>query len=55
MEETCKHARAGCKSVELIASKHWPVLKKYGLTCAISVYLWKALHLLRVILEYVFG
>ena len=32
-----KHARdLGCKSVELIASKHWPVLKKYGLTCAIS-------------------
>ena len=37
VEETCKHARdLGCKSVELIASKHWPVLKKYGLTCAIS-------------------
>ena len=37
VEETCKHARdLGCKSVELIDSKHWPVLKKYGLTCAIS-------------------
>jgi hydroxypyruvate isomerase len=37
VEETCKHAKnLGCKSVELIDSKHWPVLKKHGLTCAIS-------------------
>ena len=37
VEETCQQAkRLGCKSVELIDSKHWPVLKKHGLTCAIS-------------------
>ena len=37
VEETCQQAkRLGCKSVELIDSKHWPVLKKNGLTCAIS-------------------
>ena len=37
VEETCVQAqRLGCQSVELINSKHWPVLKKYGLTCAIS-------------------
>ena len=31
VEETCKHAKdLGCKSIELIDSKHWPVLKKYG-------------------------
>ena len=37
IEETCKYARElGCESVELIGSKHWPVLQKYGLTCAIS-------------------
>ena len=37
MEETCQHAKnLGCKSVELIDSKHWPVLKKHGLTGAIS-------------------
>ena len=37
VEETCQHAKnLGCKSVELIDSKHWPVLKKHGLTCAIS-------------------
>ena len=26
----------GVKSIELIDSKHWPILKKHGLTCAIS-------------------
>ena len=37
VEETCQQARRlGCQSVELIDSKHWPLLKKYGLTCAIS-------------------
>ena len=37
VEETCRQAkRLGCKSVELIDSKNWPVLKKHGLTCAIS-------------------
>ncbi len=28
--------RLGCKSIELAAPKHWPVLKKHGLVCAIS-------------------
>ncbi|MDA7791739.1 TIM barrel protein [Opitutales bacterium] len=37
IEETCKYARElGCESVELIGAKNWPVLQKYGLTCAIS-------------------
>ena len=26
----------GCKSIELVAPKHWPVLKEYGLSCAIA-------------------
>ncbi len=26
----------GCVSIELIDPKHWPTLKKYGLTCAIA-------------------
>ena len=26
----------GCRSVELIDPEHWPVLKKYGLSCAIA-------------------
>lgn len=26
----------GCKSIELISPNHWPILKKYGLTCAIA-------------------
>ena len=26
----------GCRSLELIDPKHWPVLKKHGLTCAIA-------------------
>jgi len=29
-------ARMGLKSVELVAPEHWPVLKKYGMICAIS-------------------
>ena len=37
LEETCKHAKnLGCGSVELVSSKNWNVLKKYGLTCAIA-------------------
>jgi hydroxypyruvate isomerase len=28
--------KLGCKSVELIAPKEWPTLKKHGLTCAIA-------------------
>jgi len=29
-------ARLGLKSVELVGTEHWPVLKKHGLICAIS-------------------
>ena len=37
VEKTCQVAKKlGCKSVELIAPEHWPVLKKHGLTCAIA-------------------
>ena len=37
LEETCKHAKnLGCGSVELVSSKNWNILKKYGLTCAIA-------------------
>ncbi len=35
--ETCEQAvKLGCKSVELIATEHWPELKKHDLTCAIA-------------------
>lgn len=37
VKQTCQYASdLGCKSVELIHSKHWPILKKFGLNCAIS-------------------
>ncbi len=37
IEETCRHARdLGCESVELVGPEHWGVLRKYGLTCALS-------------------
>jgi hydroxypyruvate isomerase len=37
IEKTCKIAQQlGCKSVELIEPTHWPMLKKYGLVCAIA-------------------
>jgi hydroxypyruvate isomerase len=29
-------ARLGCRSVELVEAKYWPLLKQLGLTCAIS-------------------
>jgi hydroxypyruvate isomerase len=36
-EEMCEAAnKLGCKSIELIAPEEWPILKKHGLTCAIS-------------------
>ena len=36
-EEMCGVTnKLGCKSIELIDHEHWPVLKKHGLTCAIS-------------------
>ena len=36
-EEMCVAAKKlGCKSIELIAPEEWPMLKKHGLTCAIS-------------------
>ena len=36
IEKTCQIARQlGCKSVELVEPKDWPILKKYDLTCAL--------------------
>lgn len=38
VEKTCQIAKKlGCPSVELVESKHWPILKKHGLTCAIAL------------------
>ena len=35
-EKTCQVAKKlGCTSVELVAAEHYPMIKKYGLTCAI--------------------
>ena len=37
IEMTCKIAkRLGCKSVELVEPEHWPMLKEYGLVCAMA-------------------
>src|SRR5687767_5151408 len=37
VEQTARVAtQLGCRSVELIDPQHWPILKKYGLTCAIA-------------------
>lgn len=37
VEKTCQIAKQlGCKSVELVAPEHWPMLKRYGLVCAIA-------------------
>ncbi len=37
IEKQCQVARElGCKSVELVPTKHYPTLKSYGLTCAIA-------------------
>lgn len=37
VEKTCQVARQlGCVSVELVEPKYWPILKKYGLICAIA-------------------
>jgi hydroxypyruvate isomerase len=37
LEDLCKAAqRIGLKSIELLGPKDWPMLKKYGLTCAMS-------------------
>jgi hydroxypyruvate isomerase len=36
VEQTCRIAKdLGCESVELVEPKDWPVLKKYGLVCAL--------------------
>ncbi len=36
VEETCRIAKElGCRSVELVEPEDWPILKKYGLVCAI--------------------
>jgi hydroxypyruvate isomerase len=37
IEQLCQQARRlGCVSVELVAPKDWPTLKKHGLVCAIA-------------------
>ena len=37
VEKTCQIAQQlGIPSVELVPPEHWPMLKKYGLTCAIA-------------------
>ena len=37
VEETCRIAKElGCRSVELVEPKDWPILKKHGLTCALA-------------------
>jgi hydroxypyruvate isomerase len=37
VEQLAQHAaEMGIKSVELCSPEHWPMLKKYGLTCAIA-------------------
>ncbi len=37
IDRTCQVAKElGCVSVEVVAPPDWPVLKKYGLTCAIA-------------------
>ena len=40
--ETCEQAvKLGCKSVELIATEHWPELKKHDLTRAMPPFPWR--------------
>jgi len=37
LEQTCRVAKQlGCRSIELVEPKHWPMLKEYGLVCAIA-------------------
>ncbi len=37
IDRTCRVAKElGCPSVELVETEHWPVLKKYGLVCAMA-------------------
>ena len=37
LEQTCRVAKQlGCKSIELVEPKHWPMLKEHGLVCAIA-------------------
>jgi hydroxypyruvate isomerase len=41
LEETCRIAcRLGCKSVELVDPKQWPLLKDHGLICALTLSHW---------------
>jgi hydroxypyruvate isomerase len=36
-EKTCQVATSlGCKSIEICGPEHWPLLKKYGLVCALA-------------------
>jgi hydroxypyruvate isomerase len=37
LEDLCREAKAmGIESIDLLGPKEWPVLKKYGLTCAMA-------------------
>jgi hydroxypyruvate isomerase len=37
VKKTCQVAQQlGCKSVELVEPKHWPMLKRHGLVCALA-------------------
>lgn len=37
LDQHCRIAAGlGCKSIELVEPKHWPVLKKHGLICALT-------------------
>ena len=37
VETQCRMAsELGCRSVELVQAEHWPLLKKYGLICAVA-------------------
>ena len=37
LEDLCREAKAmGLESIELLGPKEWPILKKYGLTCAMA-------------------
>ena len=37
VDEFCRVTRdLGCRSVEILEPEHWPLLKKYGLACAIA-------------------
>jgi hydroxypyruvate isomerase len=45
LEDLCKAAnKIGIKSIELIGPDEWPIIKKYGLTCAMPMFAGKGLE-----------